>query len=41
VSSHQAVWHGWASKRVSASMDREKLVADVVGAILAKFPPER
>ncbi len=41
VQSHQAVWHGWASKRVTASMDRAKLVDEVVSAILAKFPPER
>jgi len=41
VDSHQAVWHGWATKRVSDRMDREKLVDEVVGAILARFPPER
>lgn len=39
--SHQAVWHGWASKRISDTADRAKLVAEVVGAILAKFPPQR
>jgi len=41
VRSQQAVWHGRASRRVTPSMDREELVNDVVGAILAKFPPER
>lgn len=41
VRSHQAVWHGWASKRVTASMDRAKLVDEAVGAILKNFPPER
>jgi hypothetical protein len=41
VASHQAVWHGWASKRVSPDMDRAKVVDEVVGAILEKFPPQR
>jgi hypothetical protein len=39
--SHLAVWHGWASKRVSDTTDRAALVDEVVNAILAKFPPSR
>jgi hypothetical protein len=39
--SHLAVWHGWASKRVNEATDRAALVDEVVGAILAKFPPPR
>jgi hypothetical protein len=39
--SHLAVWHGWATKRVSPSADRAALVDEVVGAILARFPPPR
>jgi hypothetical protein len=39
--SQEAVWHGSASKEVTPSMDRAVLVNEVVGAILAKFPPER
>jgi hypothetical protein len=39
--SHLAVWHGSASKRVSQATDRAALVDEVVGAILAKFPPPR
>jgi hypothetical protein len=39
--SHLAVWHGWASKRVNQTTDRAALVDEVVGAILAKFPPPR
>jgi hypothetical protein len=39
--SQQPVWHGSASKPISPSTDREVLVNDVVGAILAEFPPER
>jgi hypothetical protein len=39
--SHLAVWHGWASKRMNQSTDRAALVDEVVGAILAQFPPSR
>ena len=39
--SHMAVWHGWATKRVSETSDRAKVVDEVVSAILAKFPPPR
>jgi len=39
--SHLAVWHGWASKRIDQAADRAALVDEVVGAILAKFPPPR
>ena len=39
--SHLAVWHGWASKRINQTTDRAALVDEVVGAILAKFPPPR
>jgi hypothetical protein len=39
--SHQAVWHGWASKRLDESANRAALVDEVVRAILAKFPPPR
>ena len=38
---HVAVWHGWATRRIGDSTDRAKLVDEVVGAILAKFPPPR
>ncbi len=41
VKSREAVWHGWASKRLSPSADRQKVVDEVVLAILKKFPPER
>jgi hypothetical protein len=40
-SSHLAVWHGWASKRIGQATDRAALVDEVVSAILAKFPPPR
>ena len=39
--SHLAVWHGWASRRIPPSADRAALVDEVVGAILASFPPPR
>lgn len=39
--SHLAVWHGWASKRIQQSADRAAVVDEVVGAILARFPPPR
>ena len=39
--SHLAVWHGSASKRINQTTDRAALVDEVVGAILAKFPPPR
>jgi hypothetical protein len=39
--SHQAVWHGWASKRIDESANRAAVVDAVVGAILARFPPPR
>lgn len=39
--SQQPVWHGSASKPISPSTDRAVLVDEVVGAILAEFPPER
>lgn len=39
--SHQAVWHGWATTRINPNADRAALVDEVVGAILAKFPPPR
>jgi hypothetical protein len=39
--SHLAVWHGWASRRVDESADRAAVVDEVVGAILARFPPPR
>lgn len=39
--SRKPVFHGWAARPVKPSMDRAVLVDDVVGAILAKFPPER
>ncbi len=39
--SHQAVWHGWATKRVSESTNREQIVDQVVTAIMKKFPPPR
>jgi hypothetical protein len=39
--SHLAVWHGWASKRISQTMDRAAAVEEVVSAILARFPPPR
>lgn len=39
--SQVAVWHGWASKRVTDSMDRAVVVDEVVGAVLKRFPPER
>jgi hypothetical protein len=39
--SHLAVWHGWASKRVNETTERVALVDEVVGAILAQFPPPR
>ncbi len=39
--SHLAVWHGSATKRVDESMDRAKVVDEVVRAILEKFPPPR
>lgn len=38
-SSHLAVWHGWASRRVNQTMDRGALVDEAVSAILARFPP--
>ena len=38
---HLAVWHGWASKRIDEAADRAALVDEVVGAILARFPPPR
>lgn len=40
-SSHLAVWHGWASKRLDQTTDRAALVDEVVSAILARFPPPR
>ena len=39
--SEQPVWHGSATKPISPSTDRAVLVNDVVGAILAGFPPDR
>lgn len=39
--SHQAVWHGWATKRINEATDRAALVEEVVSAILARFPPPR
>ena len=39
--SHEAVWTGWASKTITDTTDRARLVDEVVGAILSRFPPER
>jgi hypothetical protein len=39
--SHLAVWHGWASRRISQTSDRAAVVDEVVNAILARFPPGR
>jgi hypothetical protein len=41
VRTHQAVWHGWASKRVSTSTDQAQRTAtlnEAVDAILGQFP---
>ncbi len=41
VASKQAVWHGWASKRLSSQTDqakREATINEAVGAILDPFP---
>ncbi len=36
--SKQAVWVGWASKRLTGSADREALIQDAVARILKPFP---
>ena len=41
VSARQAVWHGWATKRLSSSTDQAKREANIneaVSAILGSFP---
>ena len=39
--SHLAVWHGWASKRLTEAANRAAAVDEVVDAILEQFPPSR
>jgi len=39
--SKQAVWVGWASKRLAASDDPEALIQDAVARILKPFPARR
>ena len=39
----QAVWHGWATKRLSRTMDQEKrtaLIKEAVDAVLESFPAQ-
>jgi len=33
------IWHGWASERIRAGADVEKLINEAVEAILSEFPP--
>lgn len=39
--SHEAVWVGWASKRITGSDQPEALVQDAVARILETFPARR
>jgi Domain of unknown function (DUF4136) len=36
--SHEAVWVGWASRRISSGLDREAVIQDAVARILEPFP---
>jgi hypothetical protein len=40
-SSHQAVWVGWASKRITGSDQPEPLIREAVARILEAFPARR
>ena len=36
--SHEAVWVGWASRRISSGLDRDAVIRDAVARILEPFP---
>lgn len=36
--SHEAVWVGWASRRLSSGLDRDAVIRDAVARILEPFP---
>jgi hypothetical protein len=40
-SSHEAVWVGWASKRITGSDEPEPLIREAVARILESFPARR